>query len=390
VFLESDKKDTSSAFADEGTAAHTLASDCLTNSVNADHYLGRVIKVKDSGREYTVDADMAAHVQTYLNQVRVRAYGKDLMVEQRVQFSRFVDVPDQFGTADALILSDDGEDLYVDDLKYGRGVRVDAADNEQMMLYALGAYDQFSAVADVKFVHMAIHQPRLDHLSEHSMLIPDLLAFGKRAKDAARKAMDIVQTGIVGLEDMVPGESQCKFCKAKATCPKLLAEVQHVTTGQANLSDFENLDTPATVATHAPDDLGYCMAKVELVEQWCASVRAEAARRLLEGTPVTGFKLVQGRKGSRAWTDAKVAEETLKTMRVKHELMYDYSVISPTSAEKLFKAKEIGPRQWPVLQTLITQAAGKPSVAPESDKREALVLRSADAFDTLEEGTDLV
>ena len=129
---------------------------------------------------------------------------------------------------------------------------------------------------------------------------------------------------------------------------------------------------------------------VDLVEGWCKAVRAETERRLLAGMPVAGWKLVQGKQGNRAWTDPKVAEETLKTMRIKHELMYDYSVISPTAAEKLFKAKEIGPRQWPALQQIITRSAGKPSVAPESDKREALVLRSADDFEAVGEGADLV
>jgi hypothetical protein len=64
--------------------------------------------------------------------------------------------------------------------------------------------------------------------------------------------------------------------------------------------------------------------------------------------------------------------------------MYDYSVISPTSAEKLAKADALGERQWKKLQTLITQADGKPSVAPESDKRPALVITpTADEFEAV-------
>lgn len=401
VYLESGKPDTSSEFADEGTAAHFLASTCLTSSTNTDAYLGRSILVHDkttnwsencayglrsTGREFEVTADMAGFVQTYLNAIRLKAFGNDLMVEQKVEFSRFVDVPDQFGTADALILSNSGEELDVDDLKYGRGVRVDAEDNEQMMLYALGSYDQFSAVADIKRVRMTIHQPRLDHVSVFEISTEKLLAFGERAKAAAQKAIDILDTGIYDLNELVPGEKQCKFCKAKATCPRL---AQSVT--EALGADFDVIETTsvATVVSNAPD-LAYCMSKVELVEQWCKAVRAETERQLLAGNPVAGWKLVQGKQGNRAWVDAKVAEDTLKTMRIKHELMYDYSVISPTAAEKLFKAKEIGPRQWPALQQLITRAAGKPSVAPESDKREALVLRSASDFDTVDEGADLV
>lgn len=392
VLLESSMPDTSSEFADEGTAAHELASLCLTEKKDAIAYLGRLITVKGrngaTDRQFEVAPDMASYVQVYVNAIRIKAEGSDLMVEQRVEFSRFVDVPGQFGTADALILSADGEELDVDDLKYGRGVRVDAEDNEQMMLYALGGYDQFSAVADVKRVRMTIHQPRLDHVSVFETNIDHLLAFGERAKRAAFRAIDILETGIYDMTELVPGDKQCRFCKAKATCPKLRAHVEEVT-----LADFDSVGAKPPVAPSGetpPADLAGCMAAVDLVESWCKAVRAETERRLLAGTPVSGWKLVQGRQGSRAWTDAKVAEETLKAMRIKHEEMYDYAVISPTTAEKLAKAKVIGPRQWPALQQIITRSAGKPSVAPESDKREALVLRTADDFETVDEGADLV
>ncbi len=383
VFLESDKPDTPSEYSKWGTAAHTLAALCLTQPAEPEAYEGRILE----GVE--VDTEMVQCVRTYVNAIRLKAYGNDLMVEQRVEFSRFVDVPNQFGTADALILSANGEELDVDDLKGGRGVRVDAEDNEQMMLYALGSYDQFSAVADIKRVRMTIHQPRLDHVSVFETSTEHLLAFGQRAKVAAQKAIDILDTGIYDLSELVPGDKQCKFCKAKATCPKLRAHVEEVT-----LADFDATEPtqPPVAPTDAtpPSDLAACMAAVDLVEGWCKAVRAETERRLLAGTPVSGWKLVQGKQGNRAWTDAKVAEETLKTMRIKHEEMYNYSVISPTDAEKLAKAKIIGPRQWPALQQIITRSAGKPSVAPESDKREALVLRTADDFETVDEGADLV
>lgn len=403
VLLESTQPDTSSSFADEGTAAHFLASECLEQKVDAVSFKGRTIivghKITDwltegwtAGEKvstFEVDADMASFVQVYVDAIRRKAEGNDLMVEVKVDFSRFVGVPDQFGTSDAIVLSADGETMDVDDLKYGRGVRVDAEGNEQMMLYALGAYDQFEALGDIKRVRMTIHQPRLDHVSVFETSTEHLLAFGQRAKVAAQKAIDILQTGIYDMNELVPGDKQCKFCKAKATCPKLRAHVEEVT-----LADFDATEPtqPPVAPSDAtpPSDLAACMAAVDLIEGWCKAVRAETERRLLAGVPVTGWKLVQGKQGNRAWTDAKVAEETLKTMRIKHEEMYNYSVISPTDAEKLAKAKIIGPRQWPALQQIITRAAGKPSVAPESDKREALVLRSADDFETVDEGADLV
>jgi hypothetical protein len=126
------------------------------------------------------------------------------------------------------------------------------------------------------------------------------------------------------------------------------------------------------------------MTAVDLIEDWCDAVRKEAYARMNNGIPVPGFKLVQGRRGARAWRSKDEAEATLKTMRLKVEEMYDLSLISPTTAEKLAKASVIGPRQWPKLQDLITQPDGKPAIAPESDPKPAIqVAPRADVFNDL-------
>lgn len=403
VIAETSHPDTSSEFADEGTAAHFLASECLEQQKAARDYLGQTIAVAREtvthwvpaggghhakARLFKVDDEMATNVQAYLDSVREYALLGELMVEQRVEFSGYVGVPDQFGTSDAVVLDAEGEELQVHDLKYGRGVKVNAERNEQLMLYALGALCEFGIVGDFKRVRMVIHQPRLDHISEWDCTVDELYEFAGEAKRAARKAIDIVETEVVGAEDYTPGDKQCRFCKAKATCPALARKVQDDVG-----SDFEDLTTFDREMTEVSikrkegmteADLGRAMAAVDLIEMWCKAVRAETERRLLAGKPVEGFKLVEGRKGPRKWSNVEEAEATLKSMRVKHEQMYDYSLISPTTAEKLAKSEAIGPRQWPKLQALIVQTKGQPSVAPASDKRPAMVVApTEDEFDDL-------
>jgi hypothetical protein len=120
------------------------------------------------------------------------------------------------------------------------------------------------------------------------------------------------------------------------------------------------------------------------MEMFCKAVRAETERRLFAGTEVPGFKLVEGKRGNRAWVNAEEAELQLKGMRLKTEQMYDLKLISPTTAEKLAKAGVIGPRQWKKLQEQYAQSQGKPSVAPANDKRPALtVAATTDDFDVL-------
>ena len=387
IALTKGMPDEGSVYAEWGTAAHSLAEVCLTENTDPAAYEGRVF----DGVE--VDGEMVECVKKYADYVR--GIGGELLVEQRLPINHITGEEGAGGTADAIIAMRD--ELIVIDLKTGRGVKVDAEDNEQLQIYALSALDEYSYLGDFKQIRMGIVQPRLDHVSESVIGIKELRQFGVVVAAAAEKCRAAVEYhekfGELHEKYLQPGDKQCRFCKAKATCPALAKKVQ------ADVgAEFEPLGDPlvADPVTAAPGllndaDLATKMQAVDLIEDWCKAVRAEVERRLLAGVPVPGYKLVEGRRGSRSWASKEEAEATLKSMRLKVEEMYDLSLISPTSAEKLAKAGTIGPRQWPKLQGLITQSNGKPSVAPESDKRPALVMTPpADEFDDLTTADDLV
>ena len=343
--------DKPSSHAEWGTAAHELTAECLITGGVAHASLGHRM-----GNSIEVDQEMVEAVQFCVDRVREMAHGSAVLIEQRVDFSLWAaGVAEQSGTLDAGWI--DGDELVVVDHKFGRGVAVDARENKQLRIYALGMLQANDPAGLVERVRLVILQPRNGGVSEWSCTVDELLAFGEEVKAAIARAE-------APDAPRVPGPKQCQWCKAKGTCPELAAKVEAET-----LADFASLTPPATTFG---DDLPQKMAMVDLVEDWCKAVRAEAERRLLAGEAVTGWKLVQGRNGARKWSDPVEAEAALKAMRVPHDKMYDYSVISPTSAEKLAKAGTIGPRQWPKLKPLITQSAGGPSVAPESDKRPAL------------------
>lgn len=386
VALELHCPDNGGAFAEEGTAAHELAAMALFSGQDAAAYLGRLIEV--NGNQYEVTSEMAGHVQKYLDYVR--SIGGELMIEQSLPISQLTGEKDAAGTADSVIIV--GDELVIVDLKYGRGVRVDADANDQLMIYAMAALQEYEFLADFKQVRLVIHQPRLDHVSEWTVTPRYILLFKQTVAAAAERGVaalsHLSKWGKLHEEYLSPGLEQCRFCKAKATCPALASEVQ-ATVG----ADFEDLASNNEQAqgaveclpTVADDSLGVRMRAVDLIEAWCKAVRAEVETRLLAGQPVEGFKLVEGRRGPRQWSDATEAETALKAMRLKLEQMYDLKLISPTTAEKLHKDGAIGPRQWPKLQALISQSDGKPSVAPSSDKRPALVVAAtADEFEAVE------
>lgn len=183
VVLEADYPDKGSVYADEGTAAHTLASWCLEDGADADQY--RDIEIVVGERKFTVTQDMIDYVQDYVKLVREYAHGGQLLVEQKVPIGHLTGEEGATGTSDAVIVRRD--ELVVMDLKYGMGVKVDAEANPQLMMYALGAYEAFHVLGEFQIVTMVIHQPRLNHVAEYSIPLHALLAFADEVKVAAAK-----------------------------------------------------------------------------------------------------------------------------------------------------------------------------------------------------------
>ena len=357
--LEAPYPDDSSPYAAEGTLAHLLASEELDGTKPAAERIGE--KHTIDGFDFMVDKVMVAYVEDYVKLVREYAQGGVLLVEQRVPIGHMTGETDATGTSDAVIIHAAEKRLTVVDLKYGMGVKVYADGNEQAMMYALGAVEAYEQLGDFDDICMVIHQPRLNHVAEHWIRADDLMAFAKKVSSGAEATRN-------DKAEPVPGEKQCKFCKAKSSCPALQAIVDETTDEVATADDFADLgDNALTVA----------MGRVELIEQWCKSVRAEVERRLTKGVAVPGYKLVEGRKGNRAWSDAKDAQERLSAV-LKRDEMYEEKFISPATAEKLLKKD---PEGLKLLDELTHRPEGKLSVAPAADKRpEKATTAVADDF----------
>lgn len=381
LLLEKTAPDRSTHYADEGSAAHKIATDCLLSGgkTTPDDFLGVMLDMGEHA--ILVDHEMVQSVEQFIEVVeKYAAGGGQILVDKRVNFSRYLGLEGQTGTADVIILFPDR--IIIIDLKYGRGVKVYVEHNEQCRLYALGALHDYGIVCDPVDVVMVIHQPRLEHLDEDVMTVADLEAWAlNEAKPGAEAALSNFEIGLQmsGVVDgditnglvippnvaaklrLEPGEKQCRFCNAKATCPALSAEM-NVTVGTiATAADFADL------AQRDDDEIELMMLKVPLVEAYCKAIRGEIERRLFAGHKSKLFKLVEGKKGNRAWLDEGLAEATMKSQKVKPDDMYSKKLVSPTQAEK--NLKKTKPKVWTALQELIVRAPGKPSVAPVTDKR---------------------
>lgn len=339
VALTADMPDETTSYAEEGTKAHGLAEFCLTHTLNTDSVVGS---------EY--DDDMRMHVQSHIDYVRKVANGERLYVEQRLDLREWI--ADGFGTADTLILKKRERHLDVIDLKYGMG-KVNAEGNEQLYIYALGALANVRGQVDTVAVH--ISQPRLHHYDVHTLSVSELEHFGFKVA----KAADLCLTDNAPLN---PSEKACQWCKAKATCPALYDH---------NLKVIGEDFDPIAPADMTDAQLKLVIDNKGLIEKWLKAVESHIFDRLEHGGTFDGYKMVEGRS-MRKYTDE--AETVL--VKLLGDEAYEKKLIGITDAEK-----KIGKKHFNELG-ITSKPAGKPTLVPESDKREA-VLSKLDDFDEL-------
>lgn len=430
VSMEDGEPNDGSEYADEGTAAHWVGTECLDHKKEAHEFIGQTIRVvngkvpsgkkgrvssADVVREFEVDEDFAANVQIYVDTVRdYVGNGGQLMTEQRLPISQITGEKGARGTSDAVVFRD-GDELIVIDLKFGRGEVVDAVKNKQGIMYIIAAFDEYNGLCgDFKRFRFVISQPRVRAApSEWDFSLTELEQFRKELMAKAETALGIyekrndwltfdktgkysgaMKLGELELFKVTP--KGCRWCRGKHKCPALekfvadtvgadFPDLAAADDNELNPTQENPIPPPAALSS---DWLAVKLKSVHLLQEFCSSVMAEADRRILSGIPVPGYKAVMGKKGNRKWDDETEVDDLLAGARIKIEERYTFKLKSPTQLEKMLKDR---PRLWPKLQKKITQADGRPSVAPDHDPRPALVIApTADDFpDVPEEADDI-
>lgn len=345
--------ETTSEFAEEGTLAHALAARDLYRYINVPPTDLRFTDTEEeikrlSGRYHTDDMDR--HVEAYVEYVKARyeeACETDpltvLLIEHKVDFWQWV--PDGFGTADAVIITN--TTIEVIDLKYGMGVRVEAAENPQLRLYALGLYNLFIDLCSFEKVVTTIVQPRLGHVSQAECAVTDLLVWGNKT------VSPLARVAYLGLGPRYAG-GWCRFCRAKGTC--------------ATLANYSVRFIEDDCTTLSPEEIGELLPVADTAEIWIKAIRAEAHAKLQSGYPVKGYKLVRG-MSKRIIIDSDRLATLLKESGVKRKAMY-----KPRALRTLTELERAcgGRKKFETIAAdTIGRTAPSPVLAPESDKRAA-------------------
>lgn len=350
--LEQEFTEKASTYAIEGTYAHSLAE------LKMKYSLGD-IKIKDfKKQEKQLKEENAEHhnkeieeyVEWYVNTVlemlaeaRARCPDAIIMLEQRVDFSAYV--PEGFGTADVVIIAD--EVLHVIDLKYGKGIKVEAEDNPQLKLYGLGAYLEFEMLYNISQVKMTIIQPRLDHVVSSELIIEDLLEWAE--KEIRPKA----ELAFKGEGEFCAGP-HCQFCKANGLCraraDKNLELLRHEFKNPKLLEDAE---------------MGPLLLQIGELLNWAKNVNDYVYEQTtLNGKKYEGWKLVEGRSNRKYVDTVKVAKVLIKA-GYDEAIIYEKNLLGITKMENVMGKKQFNA----LLNDLVSKPPGKPILTVETDNR---------------------
>lgn len=348
--LEESMEEETSVYAEEGTLAHNLAELKIAFEIGllTKQKYNKKLKELRSDTLFTDEMDKATDfhkdfcVERY-NAAKAETQDAVIMLEQRLDYSPWV--PEGFGTSDTTIISD--QTLEIIDLKYGKGIAVDAYENTQMKLYALGAIHQFGFLYDLETVRMTISQPRLDSISTFEMAVEDLIKWGEEVvKPKAELAFR-------GEGDYVPGE-HCRFCKVKATCRARADENLKLV-----CMDFQK---PPLLRD---EEVVNVLFVIEDLMSWAKDVQEYALQMAMEQNKQwPGMKLVEGR-GSRKYSDEKAVAKVLITAGYDEDVIYKKSLHTITTLEK-----ELGKKTFnELLGSFITKTTGKVKLVHIDDKR---------------------
>ncbi len=366
--LEEQFEEVTSEYAEEGTLAHELAElkvrkYFLETGMAKRTYTAKVNKFKKN--ELWKD-EMEGYTDEYFEYIQSIAlsYPKEqspyIIIESQLDFSKYV--PESFGTADCVMLT--GNKMYVIDLKYGKGLPVYAEGNPQLQMYALGAYLSYSLLYDIQEIQMAIVQPRLDNISEATILVKDLIAWAETVvKPNAERAFK-------GEGGFNAGD-HCIFCRAKAQC-RVRAE--------RNLSVEEFKKDPILLSN---EEIGEILKRTPDLAKWATDVKSYALKAALKGEVIPGWKAVEGKK-TRAFTDTTAALNKLIDEKITEKAMlYEQSPLALTNVEKLVGKKVFSE----VLAEFITISTGAPTLVKEEDSRETVtnVINAIDEFSVFDE-----
>jgi len=354
LILNAGQNDKESEAAAWGTAAHEVGEFALRNpDQECSDYPYPTVKTKR--HTITVDDEVAECAQTYVDYVRERAAGKQLLIEQKFSLAAIAPPMEAGGTGDAVILDPDTGHIEIVDLKGGRGIVVEAEGNKQLRTYALGAI--LANPGPWKQVTVTIVQPRAPHpdgrIRSETFHVADLIEWTGDLLEAMARAQRAAECDEPGsFEDYLNAGTHCTFCKAAATCPALASRA--LDEAKVHFQPEGAVSTPPDPSSLTVAQIVRVLDAADMIGNWLNAVRAHAQEQAEMGVEITdgdATYVLTPKRATRKWKDEDpVMDLALATGRETSDFYQEPKLMTPPQVEKL-----LGKKGYEAIKDLVSQ-----------------------------------
>ena len=359
--------DTSGAAAAEGTLFHRLIAEWQLSGERPLYLAGQEFEI--DGHTVAVDEEMFTHAETCLE--HYADIPGQPQLEVRVDISSLTPIPGQSGTADRVHVY--AGTVEIIDWKYGKGVRVFANWNTQLLCYALGVVDRFGDEFNIERIRLHIAQPRLEHFDVWEISRDDLELWAVWARAQWQTAWEPDAPRI-------PSGKACQWCRVRIDCPArqvmlerlvedTFEEVVTASEQQTALAALPPAPAPPPPAVLSTERLAWVYQYRRTMELWFKDIGDELLRRGQEGEDIAPWKVVEGRRGNRAWVNEPAAARAISHLGVSP---WPDALASPAEIERRLGLVGIKGQAAKEFVALFTdRAPGKLTLAPREDNRLA-------------------
>lgn len=350
--LEEEFAESESDFAAEGTLAHEFADlelNYQTGRIKLPKY-NAAIGLLRRHEKYTDEMEgfVAEYVEYVLEQFNVAKKDTeyaDLLIEEKIDLTYFV--PESFGTCDSIIIAN--RIMQVPDFKYGKGIRVSAENNAQLMLYGLGALRANELMFAIDTVELVVYQPRINNISTWKISAEDLHKWGQDV------VIPKAKVAFAGEGEQCAGD-WCQWCRVKPRCKALAA--QNLEIAKHDFADPQLLTDEELIEVYM---------QIPGLTNWAKSIEDYVFKEALNGKKWAEHKLVAGRS-NRKWTDEEAIQKTLAGKKFKRDQFLNIKLKGIGDIEKLVKKANFDA----LLGEWVVKPEGKPTLVHESDKRQEI------------------
>ncbi len=360
VRMQRGLEDSSSFAAAQGTVAHKIGE----NKLQGKRFPKKGITIEEDGHVIDIDDELINAVTVYVNHIQaIREISPSAYATEGIEVYgdlAWLGLPEVFGTAD-YVRNIPFQTLYIRDYKHGAGVPVNAENNPQLMTYALIAAQEMIETYDT--INVGIVQPR----GKDTAKIKEWGTTPQALLDWAHNVLaPTVKLALSDDAPLNPGEKQCRWCRAQGSCPALTKHALQV--AQADFKDFSDIQPDAVIESVPIEKIIQVYEQLPLLKTFIKAVEGRIFSELEAGNTVPGYKLVHGRR-SRSWKNEEAVVALLRSKKIEP---YEYNLLTPAKAEiALGKDKK-------EVADLIQVDLGKPTIAPEDDKRKAITTAQDD------------